>query len=272
MKFIHITDTHINAPGNAKQFPIAHHAEKVEQAFRHIQETNVKPSFVLITGDISHEGDVEDYRFIRSLFNKASEELGVPIYVVLGNHDHLPAFREGYLGEDPSSDKYYYSQHVEGLRIIGLNSQIPGQPGGIIDETQLVWLQQQLEEPAVKGTVIALHHPLIYLGDYTLPGMLVENRNDVMQAISGTDVVGVFSGHIHSNYFANYNDVLHIAAAGTSFTAEFTGNKEHISFVDLCGYSVVTVHEDGVTAKYIDLPRPRGEYMKIPISALSGKH
>ncbi|MBJ6360037.1 metallophosphoesterase family protein [Paenibacillus sp. GCM10012307] len=273
MKFIHITDTHINAPGKTAQFPVSHHVEKVEQVFKHIQDTNVKPAFALITGDISHGGDVEDYQFIRALFDKGAAQLGIPFYVVLGNHDHLPAFREGYLGQEPSDEKYYYAEEIAGLRVIGLNSQIADKPGGIIDDVQLAWLKKQLEQPAPKGTVIALHHPLIHLGDLSLPGMLVENRQQVMQVIHETDVVATFSGHIHTNYFANYQNVLHIAGAGTSFTVDFSESKGNVSFVDLCGYSIVTVHEnDGVTAQYIELPRPRGEYMTLPLASLTDGH
>ncbi|OPH56970.1 hypothetical protein BC351_26530 [Paenibacillus ferrarius] len=264
MRFVHLTDTHLNAPGKEGQFPNSKHYEKVRQTIRHIRETKVDPAFVLVTGDLSHGGDEEDYVFIRSLFDEASEQLGVPVYVVLGNHDHLSAFRQGYLGEAPSEDPYYYVQNINGLRLIGLNSQIPNQPGGRIDEVQLAWLEQQLLTPAPKGTIVALHHPLFSLGGFTAKGLLVENRDEVARVVAGTDVIGMFAGHIHSNLFGTYQGIFHVAAAGTAFTAELGEGKEHFQFIDICGYNIVTVSEEGIVVQSIDLPRSRAEYMRIP--------
>ncbi|GAA3409960.1 metallophosphoesterase family protein [Paenibacillus hodogayensis] len=264
MRFVHLTDTHLNAPGKNGQFPTSNHFEKVEQTIRHVRETGVDPEFVLVTGDLSHGGDVEDYIFIRSLFDEASRQLGVPVYVVLGNHDHLSAFRQGYLGESPSEDPFYYVQYIQGLRLIGLNSQVSGQPGGRIDDVQLSWLENQLQTPAPKGTIVALHHPLISLGGYTAKGLLVENREQIARVIAGTDVKGVFAGHVHSNLFGISQGIFHIVAAGTAFTAELEEGRQHFQFVDMCGYNIVTVNEEGIMVQAIDLPRSRTEYMRIP--------
>ncbi|AIQ20737.1 hypothetical protein H70357_31805 [Paenibacillus sp. FSL H7-0357] len=271
MKFVHLTDTHLNAPGRNNQFPNANHFEKVKQTFRHIRETGVNPEFVLITGDLVHEGDAEDYSFVRSLFDEASEQLKVPVYVLLGNHDHLPAFRQGYLGELPAEEPYYYVQDINGLRLICLNSQIPGQPGGQIDEVQLTWLENQLQTPAPKGTIIALHHPLFDLGGSAAKGMLVDNRDQVAHVISGKDVIGIFAGHIHSNYSGTYQGIFHAAAAGTAFSAEVEEGMEHYQFLDTCGYNIITISEKGIAVKAVELPRSRAEYMRISVASFTPK-
>lgn len=269
MKFVHITDTHLNAPGKNNQFPNANHFEKVKQTIRHIRETGVDPEFVLITGDLVHEGDAEDYFFVRSLFDEASEQLGAPIYVTLGNHDHLPAFRQGYLGELPAEEPYYYVRDINGLRLICLNSQIPGQPEGQIDEVQLTWLENQLQTPAPKGTIIALHHPLINFVGHAIKGMIVENRDQVASVIAGKDVIGIFSGHIHLNYSGTYQGIFHVAAAGTAFSTEIEEGMEHIQFLDTCGYNIITISEEGIAVKAVDLPRSRTEYMRISVASLN---
>ncbi|WP_458794083.1 metallophosphoesterase family protein, partial [Nocardia farcinica] len=70
------------------------------------------------------------------------------------------AFRRGLLDEEADQsepvDRVY---DVNGLRIIALDSTVPGQHHGEISDEQLAWLRRELEVPAPDGTLIALHHP-----------------------------------------------------------------------------------------------------------------
>ena len=270
MKFVHLTDTHMNAPGKDGLLAKFNLADKVKMTFRHLQETGVAPEFVVITGDLAHEGDAEDYAYIRKLLDEGSALIGAPVYVVLGNHDHRPAFRSGFLGELPTEEPYYYAHDIQGLRLIGLNSQIPGKHNGRIDEEQLAWLKAQLETPAPKGTIIALHHPL--MGVIGMPGdHLMENRDEILKAISGTDVVGVLAGHVHSNNVGVQQGILNVAATGTAFSGEMA-DKEHYRMVDFSGYNVVTVNEEGLAVQTVVLPTSNAEYFRFPIAALAAQH
>lgn len=271
VKFVHLTDTHMNAPGKDGQFAKFQLADKVVQVFRHIEETGIAPAFVLITGDLSHEGDAEDYAHIRKLLDEGSERIGAPVHVVLGNHDHRGPFREGYLGEQPSEEPYYYSHTIDGLRLIGLNTQVPGSHNGNLDETQFSWLKQELQTSAPKGTVIGLHHPLLSIGG-VLGDHILANREQVGQALSGTDVVAVLAGHVHSNNIGSYHGVLNVAAAGTAFAGEMA-DAEHFRMVDACSYNIVSVSPgEGVSIQTVALPTSGTEFFKFSFAALAAQH
>lgn len=271
IKFVHLTDTHMNAPDKDGQFAKFRLADKVEQTFRHIRETGVAPAFVLITGDLSHEGDTDDYAFIRKLLDEGAKLIGAPVHVVLGNHDHRSPFREGYLGETPSEAPYYYSHTIQGLRLIGLNSQVPGQHNGTVDEMQLAWLKQELQTPAPKGTIVALHHPLLNIGGM-LGDHLLTNREQIGQALDGTDVIGVMAGHVHSNNIGSYRSIVNVAASGTAFAGELA-DSAYFRMTDACSYNIVTVTPgDGISVQTVALPTSQAEYMRFPIAALSAQH
>jgi len=271
IKFVHLTDTHMNAPDKDGPFAKFRLADKVEQTFRRVRETGVAPAFVLITGDLSHEGDAEDYAHIRKLLDEGSKLIGAPVYVVLGNHDHRSAFREGYLGEEASEQPYYYSVTIDGLRLIGLNSQVPGQHNGTIDEEQLVWLKQELRTSAPKGTIVAIHHPLLNIGG-ALGDHLLTNRAEVGQALSGTDVIGVMAGHVHSNNIGSYHGIVNVAAAGTAFAGEMA-DPEHLRMFDACSYNIVTVNPgDGLSVQTVHLQTSQTEFFRFPIAALAAQH
>ncbi len=271
VKFVHLTDTHMNAPGKDGLLAKFQLADKVAQVFRYIEETKIAPAFVLITGDLTHEGDAEDYAYIRQVLDEGSRLIGAPVHVVLGNHDHRGPFREGYLGEQPSEEPYYYSHTIDGLRLIGLNSQVPGNHNGTVDETQLAWLKQELSTAAPHDTIVALHHPMLGIGGM-LGDHILTNRRDIGEALVGTDVVGVFAGHVHSDNVGSYMGIVNVAAAGTAFIGKADA-EENFRMIDACSINVVSVTPgEGVSVQTLTLPTSGTEYFRFPMKALAAQH
>jgi DNA repair exonuclease SbcCD nuclease subunit len=88
--FIHITDLHLlghtfyGAPGYETEH------EAVDDFNEVINDINlINPEFVLLTGDLINEGELEDFECLRNhtLTMELLEKLEVPVYIVPGNHD-----------------------------------------------------------------------------------------------------------------------------------------------------------------------------------------
>jgi len=88
--FVHVTDTHLvthlywEDPGSESDS-----SESLD--FREvIRDINlINPAFVLFTGDLVNEGELEDFEY-RRYFTRSQKllmELEVPVYIVAGNHD-----------------------------------------------------------------------------------------------------------------------------------------------------------------------------------------
>ncbi|WP_059053806.1 metallophosphoesterase family protein [Paenibacillus senegalimassiliensis] len=258
VRFIHITDTHLNAPGNKPLFKQADMADKLRNVFLHMQASQCQPAFVLITGDLTHDGDKEDYAYFRSLVDEASSSLGVPIYVALGNHDHREPFREGYLGEQASTQPYYYALTIAGMRLIVLNSQVEGRHHGEIDQQQMAWLAEELQESAPLGTVIALHHPLLNV-NIASAGQMLANAEELAGVLKEGHVTGIFAGHVHSNNVGTYAGMLSVASSGTAFSGEMI-DEGLLRLYDSCSYNIVTVSPSTTTVELITLPATDREF------------
>jgi Icc protein len=237
--FAHLTDTHINVPGKNPLFEMDA-TKKLRETFAELGKLSQKPAFVVISGDLTQDGDVEDYRHLRIVLDEEKAKLGVPVYVALGNHDSRPFFREGYLQELPSEESYYYSVMEDGLRIVVLNTQVPGIHGGRLDEEQLNWLRDLLVTPAPNGTIIVHHHPVVPTMTPMMDSHLLDNPQDLAAAIEGTDVIGLLSGHIHCNNIGIFQGVPSAAATGVAFGIEPTSN-DSMKFIDNSGYNLVLV-------------------------------
>jgi len=88
--FIHITDTHLPTHRYYYQHGAESDTTEMEDLRAVIDDINlINPAFVILTGDLVNEGELEDYLGWRA-YTKAKRILGeleVPVYVVAGNHD-----------------------------------------------------------------------------------------------------------------------------------------------------------------------------------------
>ncbi len=88
--FVHITDTHL--PGHTfwGNDPNGTDYTEIDDLRRVIDNINlIKPEFVLFTGDVVNEGELEDFndRHQYSLSKNLIGEFEVPVFITSGNHD-----------------------------------------------------------------------------------------------------------------------------------------------------------------------------------------
>jgi len=249
---VHLTDIHISAPGRTPLFGLRT-AEKLATVVSNIAALQLKPACIIISGDLTHDGDTEDYRYLRELLNGAEQELGIPIHVALGNHDRRKPFREGYLGEQPTDESYYYSFMVQGLRVIMLNTQVEGTHAGRLDERQLEWLKTILAEPAPRGTILVHHHPAVKTPTDLMDDHLLENPLELAEAAAGRDVIGMLSGHIHYHNVGSLNGILCAAADGVAFGLDPLA-AESMRFLERSGYNLITVKDRSMIVQPIVAP------------------
>jgi Icc protein len=249
----HLTDTHLNAPGKPS-FMKLDVSDNLEAIIEQLEQLQFKLDGLLISGDLVHEGDAADYEYFRQLTDKWSKQLSVPVMVALGNHDHIDAFKLGYLGITSSESQYYYSQTIGEYRVITLDSRVEGEAWGLIDQPQLDWLKDQLVHPANNGTIIMLHHPPQQLPTDLLANHLLRNPDELANTIKDTDVIGLLAGHIHFNSITTFAGVPVVAGTGTAFGLDLSAS-DSLRFYSSVGYNLISVRERQFSAHPIMLPK-----------------
>lgn len=251
--FVHLSDTHLDRDG--KEPYLKDTAGSLRRVADALQDLPVKPAFVLITGDLAHEGDEEDYRFVKSEFTAIEEKLGVPVLVTLGNHDNRTAFYRGYLASD-AERSYRRSVVVDGLRVILLDSKTGEHDvSGGIDREQLDWLAAELRTGAEKGTVVALHHPP---EDTVLPmgELCLENSDALAALLKNSDVIGILSGHTHFPNQSLYGgSVLNSTAGSTAFGLRMTSDE--VRLVETSSFSLCAVRGRKLSVSSFQCANPK---------------
>lgn len=192
---IQLSDTHITSGANL-------HGEVDSLAnlvtiLSSVEQGGTKPDLLLFTGDLADKGEPEAYRRFRETVEPIAERMGVPTLFVIGNHDERGPFREHLLDGEPTSEPIDQVRWVDGLRVVALDSTVPGHPHGELEEAQLAWLAAELATPAPRGTIVALHHPPIG-GPAEFGGIItVHGHERLGEVVKGTDVLMIVAGHTH---------------------------------------------------------------------------
>jgi len=212
--FVHITDTHLPTHAYHTEQGAAADSTEMDDLRAVIRDINlINPEFVVLTGDVVNEGELEEYLNWRS-FTRAKRllyELDVPVYVIAGNHDlggwsstPPPAgtsrrawwrfFGWRWLNDPPPGEQIYtqnYSFEYGGVHYIAMESydnydywrhQTYGPES--FTPRQMAWLVDEVASVDPSLPIIAFYH--------------YDFGWELLLDVYGLD--GTLWGHIHRNY------------------------------------------------------------------------
>lgn len=162
MLLCQISDTHIKAGGRLA-YGVVDTARMLARCVEQVLALPQRPDAVLMTGDLVDDGRGEAYLLLRELL----APLAMPLYLLPGNHDDRDALRAAfpdhrYLRQWAPFVQYAIEGHP--LRIVALDSVVPGAGGGELCAERLDWLARTLAAEPERPTVVALHHPPFVTG------------------------------------------------------------------------------------------------------------
>lgn len=162
MLIAQITDSHIEAAGvlTYGTFDAAASLAKVVEA---INGCDPQPDLVIHTGDLVHHGAPEQYGPARSIL----DGLKAPYVVLPGNHDAREGFAAAFADTAwlPRGGEFlHFAVDDFPVRIVCLDTVIPGVPYGMLCSERLAWLDAQLAAEPAKPTIVACHHPPMDVG------------------------------------------------------------------------------------------------------------
>jgi Icc protein len=225
---VHISDTHYLAD-RARLYGKVDTDSTLELAISQLERSGMRPDAIVVTGDVADRGEPDAYRRTRALIEPVAKRIGAELLWVMGNHDDRSAFRVDLLGEQPSIRPLDHVITVNGLRIVALDSSVPGYHHGELDKSQLEWLRAVLSEDAPHGTLLALHHPPLPTPLRLMTVLELQHQERLADAIRGSDVRGILAGHLHYATTGLFAGIPVSVAAATSYTMDLTAPERELS-------------------------------------------
>jgi 3',5'-cyclic AMP phosphodiesterase CpdA len=251
---IHISDTHILPRENGRLQGVDT-LRTLEQDLEYVVSSGVRPDALVVSGDLANHGELDSYRRLRPMLEQVAGSLDAELVVCMGNHDSRPAFHEGMLDEPPSDAPIEYVRWIDGLRLIVLDSTVPGAAYGEMRADQLEWLRTELRSPAPDGSLLVLHHPPV--PDNTpLAGLLtLHGSTDLEEVVRGSDVMAVLAGHAHHAIASAFAGVLCYAAPATAYSVDpLLLEQRTLRGLEGSGFGVIRVIDRRVAAVTIAMP------------------
>lgn len=256
---LHLSDTHLRADG-PMLFEDVDGAAHLASALRGIEDSGIAPDAVIFTGDLADLGEPDAYDRLRELVEPFADRLGTRVLWVMGNHDERPAFRGRLLGESPADPYAPYDRvdEVDGLRIVTLDTSVPGHHHGELADEQLAWLRDVLSSPAPLGTILAMHHPPVPSVLPLASSVELRDQRRLADVVRGSDVRAIIAGHLHYSTFATFAGIPVSVASSTCYSQDLTVPVGGTRPQDGArAYNLVHVYDDTVVHSVVPVHVPR---------------
>lgn len=209
MRIVQLSDIHVGSQFQDNVF---------DTVIREVNE--LKPDCVVITGDLTNEGLVKEYKKCKDLISKINSPKTITIS---GNHDYR---NTGYL----SFKKFFPFEAINELSddivLVTLGTARPDRDEGEVGYRQNLWLERTMKKHSDKVKILAMHHHLIGIPDTGSDRNTVIDAGDVLRTILATDVDLVLCGHKHRPWLWSFKN-LSIANAGTASSERVRGLFEN---------------------------------------------
>ncbi|MCP4415173.1 MAG: hypothetical protein GY805_01030 [Chloroflexi bacterium] len=213
--FAHISDSHIGPTADYSRH--GHRPQPcVERAVEIINSLPMSPDFVIHTGDVVTEPNVQAYLRAADIF----APLKMPTYFANGNHDrardilrHLPMGSRQTLSKNP--DVLSYAFEVKGYRFLVLDARGPNEidPHGVLSESQLALVRAEATAVGPPLTIF-IHFPPLPINSIWMDAhLLVVNGVQLHEALlpARERLRGVFYGHVHQSLQTMRDGILYTA-------------------------------------------------------------
>src|ERR1700722_11258001 len=179
---VQISDIHLTLDGNL--LPGVRPRENLIRALEVLDASAIKPDVFILTGDLADTGAGVCYEDLAQIFPRSAIDGNADVIFLPGNHDDRAEFRRHLLGTDASKTPINQVHWHDGLRIISLDSTIPGEDAGELDGETLAFLTSEFSTASPDGTVVALHHPPIPSPIKSMSRIRLRNPHDLRTSIA----------------------------------------------------------------------------------------
>ncbi len=214
-----ISDMHVAEAGSAGETYYSG-ADGLARAVAHLNRLDPAPELVVATGDLVADGGPAEYERLKALL----APLAMPVYLLPGNHDDREALRAAFAAAHaylPAAGFLQYVVELGALRMVVLDTLVPGESRGELCAERLGWLDARLAEAPETPTVVCLHHPPFRTGLRKMDQMGLDGADGLGAVIARHgQVERLLSGHLHRPIMRRFHGTVALTCPSTTFQLE----------------------------------------------------
>lgn len=225
-----LTDSHIIEEGRTLWRRVDT-AGMLAATVAHLNAMSPRPDLVVCTGDLVNDGRDEQYRNAAAIL----AALEIPLVLVPGNHDDRTLLR-AHFPQVPAGGPHDRIDLVHDelpLRVVGLDTTVPGHGGGLVNVAQMAWLDAVLRADPDRPTLIVQHHPPFATGIAWMDEVGLTDRHLEAEVLARhPHVVGVATGHLHRSITGRCGGVPAVCSPSTGVQLALALDGTPYGYVD----------------------------------------
>lgn len=193
VRIIQISDMHLLADTQAELLGVKTQAS-FEAVLDLLQREGGNIDLIILSGDISQDGSDAAYRRLTDMI----KVFRVPVYCVPGNHDDIAVMSRVFPLAPVSTHRHIM---LKEWQVILLNSQKTGAVEGLLDDAQLAFMENCLQDYPEHHAIVLLHHQPVSIGSQWLDKLGLTNAEQLWKTLSRYPKVNtVLFGHVHQEF------------------------------------------------------------------------
>jgi 3',5'-cyclic AMP phosphodiesterase CpdA len=252
----HLSDTHLTSAGVSYN-QVLDSGAALDRAIGVLRESVAggrRLDAVIVSGDLTDSGDPAAYQRLATAVASIGPDADRPQPIfVTGNHDIRTEFHRQLLRRSDTDGPILQVHDVNGLRVIVLDSTIPGAGHGRLTDEHLAALRAELGRAAPSGSIVTLHHAPLPPPSPLLSYFALESasRSALAAAISGTDVRLILAGHHHIAQSGMLGGVPVAVAGSTAIRTDPLASAGHDRTWASGSFNLVEVYPNTVTVSVL---------------------
>ncbi len=237
--------------------------ERLRAAVADINRTCSDADLLIVTGDLTHWGDLDAYGLLKELL----EPLALPVRLLIGNHDLRKNFQQIFADAERDADGFVqFVEDIGGWRLIGLDSSTslqaidPDRDNGRLCAKRMAFLERALDGAEERRVVVFLHHTPFVTGFPGMDDIMLEKAAEFFALLKKRGNVDlVVSGHIHRTISANIGGILQAVFKSTAHQApfDFVSKSSAIASIEPPAYGLLLLEDYGVVVHTEDYMWPQ---------------
>ena len=239
-KILQITDTHLFADGSCALLGVKSNASFLA-VIDEIKKCSRTYDLIVATGDFVQDGTKEAYKF----FAEQITTLNTPCVWLPGNHDNYDYMQSVFANYRLLDNKVVLLS--DKWIIILLNSQVEGQAYGLLADSELLFLQKNLDRYSDRNALVFLHHHPINSECHWLDQHILKNSIELEKIIQAyPQIKGLGWGHIHQSQDHQWYTCKAFSTPSTC--VQFKPNSYNFGLADkdAPGWREITLTNDGM--------------------------
>jgi 3',5'-cyclic AMP phosphodiesterase CpdA len=188
-----------------------------------ISDIDARLAAILVLGDLAEHGSDAEYVAARAQLHR----LDAPVHVAMGNRDDRERLRRNFDLAPAAHEPLDYAIDLDSVRLLVLDTTIPGHDGGRLGPERLAWLEHELSSFPTAPTLLAMHHPPLLTGSAAWDRIALDDqsRGGLGEVLDRhPQVRPILAGHLHRPLTARFAGRPVIVSASTyaQFPLTFT--------------------------------------------------